>query len=303
MSTNFLCLLVGYEGNPIGYDIFEGNIFEGHTLIPVLKKFESRFSLGKPIVIADSGLLSKSNISLLEENGYEYILGGRGRNESKEIQSKILSLSLSNGESAIIKKSSTQRIIVSYSEKRAYKDLENRKRGLNKLEKRIHSGKLTKSSINNRGYNKYLQMRGEILIEIDYDKFKLDARWDGIKTFVTNSKLKSNDVIDNYKQLWFIERAFRMNKTDLRIRPIYHRLRNRIEAHICISFTAYTILLELERILKANKSTITLKQAEELTKRMYQIDLLLPSSGKKRQYPLVMDERQRELYTLVIKNT
>jgi Transposase len=299
----FLGLLVGYEGNPIGYDIFEGNIFEGHTLIPVLKKFESRFSLGKPIVVADSGLLSKSNISLLEENGYEYILGGRGRNESKEIQSKILSLSLSNGESAIIKKSSTQRIIVSYSEKRAYKDLENRKRGLNKLEKRIHSGKLTKSSINNRGYNKYLQMRGEILIEIDYDKFKLDARWDGIKTFVTNSKLKSEDVIDNYKQLWFIERAFRMNKTDLRIRPIYHRLRNRIEAHICISFTAYTILLELERILKANKSTITLKQAEELTKRMYQIELLLPSSGKKRHYPLVMDDRQRELYTIILKNT
>ncbi len=65
----FLGLLVGYGGNPIGYDIFEGNIFEGHTLIPVLEKFEKRFSLSKPIVIADSGLLSKSNIQLLEEKG------------------------------------------------------------------------------------------------------------------------------------------------------------------------------------------------------------------------------------------
>jgi len=299
----YLGLLVGYGGNPIGYDIFEGNIFEGHTLIPVLKKFECRFSLNKPIVIADSGLLSKSNIALLEENGYEYILGGRGRNESKEVQSQILSLSLENGESAIINKSATQRIIVSFSDKRARKDLENRKRGLRKLEKRVLSGKLTKAAINNRGYNKYLQMQGDVLIQIDYDKFNADSRWDGIKTFVTNSKLKADIIIDNYRQLWFIERAFRMNKTDLRIRPIYHRLRNRIEAHICISFTAYTILLELERILKENKSTITLKQAEELTKRMYQIEILIPSSGKRRQYPLKMDEKQRELYTLIVKNT
>ena len=79
----FLGLLEGYEGNPIGYDIFEGNIFESHTLIPVLQKFEKRFSLKKPIVIADSGLLSKSNIRLLEESQYHYILGGRPRNESE----------------------------------------------------------------------------------------------------------------------------------------------------------------------------------------------------------------------------
>ena len=73
-----------------------------------------------------------------------------------------------------------------------------------------------------------------------------------------------------------------MNKTDLRIRPIYHRLRNRIEAHICISFVAYSILLELERILKRNQSQLSLKQAEELTKRMYQIKIVLPSSGKEK---------------------
>ncbi|WP_203558741.1 IS1634 family transposase [Bacteroides sp. 51] len=299
----FLGLLVGAGGNPIGYDLFEGNIFEGHTLIPTLEKFEHRFSLKKPIVIADAGLLSKANIVLLEESGYKYILGGRHKNESNEIQTQILNLSLKNGECAVIKKSKNQRIIVSLSEKRAYKDQENRQRGLRKLEKRIGSGKLTKASINNRGYNKYLRMEGDVRIEIDYEKFEGDARWDGIKTFVTNSRLKAQEIIDNYRQLWFIERAFRMNKTDLRIRPIYHRLRNRIEAHICISFTAYTIMLELERILKNNKSEITLKQAGELTKRMYQINVMLPSSGKMRQYPLAMDEKQTELYKLVLKNS
>ena len=299
----FLGLLVGYEGNPIGYDIFEGNIFEGHTLIPVLQKFEKRFSLKKPIVIADSGLLSKSNIRLLEENHYQYILGGRPRNESEEIKQQILSLSLSNGESAMLKKSETQRIVISYSDKRAAKDLANRSRGLKRLEKQIKGNKLTKSNINNKGYNKYLTMLGDVTIEIDYRKFHADAQWDGIKTFVTNTNLKSDKVIENYRHLWFIERAFRMNKTDLRIRPIYHRLRNRIEAHICISFVAYSILLELERILKRNQSQLSLKQAEELTKRMYQIKIVLPSSGKEKLFPLNMDEKQRELYSLILKNS
>lgn len=71
----FLALLVTSGGNPIGYEIFEGNIFEGHTIIPVLQKMAARFSLGKPIVIADAGLLSKDNVTALEQNGYKYILG------------------------------------------------------------------------------------------------------------------------------------------------------------------------------------------------------------------------------------
>ncbi|WP_239063757.1 transposase [Bacteroides sp. 51] len=171
------------------------------------------------------------------------------------------------------------------------------------MEKKISSGKLTKSNINNKGYNKYLKMEGEVLIKVDYEKYYADAKWDGLKTFITNTKLSSDKVIENYAHLWFIERAFRMNKTDLRIRPIYHRLRNRIEAHICISFTAYSILLELERILKDCKSRISLKHAAELTKRMYQINIMLPSSGKTKQYLLNMDKEQKELYAIILKNS
>ena len=73
-----------------------------------------------------------------------------------------------------------------------------------------------------------------------------------------------------------------MNKTDLMIRPIYHRLKNRIEGHICICFTAYTIMLELERVLKKSKSEITFYQAQELTKNMYQLTCQLPKSKKNR---------------------
>ena len=65
------------------------------------------------------------------------------------------------------------------------------------------------------------------------DVYKRQA-WDGLKGYITNTKIPDKQVIENYKNLWHIEKAFRMSKTDLRIRPIYHRLRHRIEAHICI---------------------------------------------------------------------
>ena len=85
----FIGLLVGTGGYAIGYDIYEGNTYEGHTLIPFLEKASKKFNLKKPIVIADAGLLSKENIKALEEKGYEYILGARLKNENDKIKVSI----------------------------------------------------------------------------------------------------------------------------------------------------------------------------------------------------------------------
>jgi len=298
----FLGLLVALGGYAIGYDIFEGNTYEGHTLIPFLEKISKKFNLEKPVVIADSGLLSKSNITALEGKKYEYILGARIKNETEKVKAKILSRQYFDGDTISIELPDDKRLIINYSDKRAAKDAYNRQRGLKRLEKRIKSGKLTKSNINNRGYNKYLKLDGEISIEIDYNKFNQDQQWDGLKGYITNTKLNNKEVIENYQNLWHIERAFRMSKTDLRIRPIYHHLRDRIEAHICISFTAYTIYKELQRVLYQEKSTLSIKKAAELTHNMYQITYQLPESKQIKQKLLGMDEQQRELYEIVLKN-
>lgn len=297
----FLGLLVGQGGNPVGYELFEGNIFEGNTFIPVLQHMEQRFNLGKPVVIADSGLLSKKNISALEANGYQYILGARPKNESDAIKQKILAFDLKDGQVRVIKKAETTRLVLSKTNKRMVKDFHNRKRGLERLTKRLNSGKLTKSNINNKGYNKYLKMAGEITISIDLEKFNADAAWDGIKGYLTNTVIPAKDVIANYRNLWYIERAFRMNKMDLRVRPIYHRLYNRIEAHICICFTAYTIMLELERLLKARKSGLSLKRAQEITHNMYQINYQLPNTKETKNQKLKMDREQQELFDIIMK--
>jgi transposase len=298
----FIGLLVGIGGYAIGYDIFEGNTYEGHTLIPFLEKIGQKFNLEKPVVIADSGLLSRSNIEALVQNGYKYILGARIKNESEPIKSQILTAGFIDGTVHSFEKDGNQKLIVGYSNVRARKDQYNRERGLKRLEKRIKSGKLTKSNINNRGYNKYLKLEGEVTIDIDYEKFNKDTVWDGLKGYITNTQLSGKDVIENYSNLWHIEKAFRMSKTDLRIRPIYHRLKHRIEAHICISFTAYCVYKELERVLSRQKSELSIKKAAELTHNMYQITYTLPDSKQTKSRLLQMDEEQLELHQIICEN-
>lgn len=275
-----LGLLVSSGGYPLAYEIFEGNKFEGHTMLPVVDAFKERFRLNELIIVADAGLLSKDNIKQLETGGYKYILGGRIKNEPLHIQKQILASKLGHGQSVCLQKDETSRIIVSYSEKRAQKDAHNRQRGLEKLQKQITSGRLTKANINNRGYNKYLKMEGSIAISIDKNKFEADAIWDGLKGYVTNTDLTKDAVIEHYGELWKIEKAFRISKSDLQIRPIFHRLPRRIEAHICIAFCAYKVYKELERQLIEKQSDLSVEKAIDIAKTIYKVSIKTHLSDK-----------------------
>jgi transposase len=292
-------LLVSNYGYPIGYQIFEGNTSETKTLIPVLESFQRKFNIGKPIVIADAALLSQKNINALNENQYEYILGGRIKNETEEIKTKIIALDVKEDKPKELK-SNNGRLIISYSSKRAYNDKKNRDKGLKRLEKRVASGKLNKDHINNRGYNKYLTLTGEIKVTIDYEKYNSDSVWDGLKGYVTNTHLSRKDVIANYSQLWHVEKAFRISKTDLRIRPIYHRIKERIEAHICICFTAYALYKELERLLKLNNIELSPEKAIEQIKEIRQLRYILPKSRQTKTKILQPTEIQKQLLDMKI---
>ena len=256
-----LGLLVSAEAYPLAYHIFEGNRFEGHTMLPVIEEFKRTYGLHKLVVIADSGLLSRQNIEQLMIQGQEFILGARIKNEGADIRQRILALPLKNGESAMIEKQDGTHLVVSYSAARGKKDQSNRERGIQKLERQIKKGRLTKANINNRGYNKYLRLEGELNVSIDYEKFHDDKKWDGLKGYITNTTLTKEQIIENYGHLWKIEKAFRVSKHDLKIRPIYHRVQRRIEAHICIAFVAYKVFKELERQLKAKNSTLSPEKA------------------------------------------
>lgn len=293
-----LGLLVSVDGYPLAYEIFEGNKFEGHTMLPVLESFKGKYQLERLVIIADSGLLSNDNIEDLQKKGYEFILGARVKNENTVIKKKILALQLKNGESETISKDDNLNLLISYSESRAKKDKANRERGLKKLEKQIKSGKLTKANINNRGYNKYLKLEGEINITINQEKFNEDQKWDGLKGYLTNTKLTKQEIINNYKHLWKIEKAFRISKTDLKIRPIYHRLQRRIEAHICISFVAYKLYKELERQLKEKKSLLSPEKAIDIAKTIYSVKVVTPNTQEIITRTLYLTQEQKSLANL-----
>ncbi len=292
-----LGLLVSKNGYPLAYEIFEGNKFEGHTMLPVVQAFKNKYKLNQLIIIADSGLLSNNNIEELQKQGYEFILGARIKNESKRVKEKILSLRLKNGESTLIKKDKLK-LIVTYSDDRAKKDRYNREKGLHRLEKQIRKGRLSKANINNRGYNKFLKLNGEITVSIDREKIDQDSRWDGLKGYLSNASLSKDQIIENYQHLWQIEKAFRIAKTDLKIRPIYHRLQRRIEAHICISFAAYKLYKELERQLQLKKAKISAMAAIEIAENIMEITIRLPQSGKLKKKTLLMTEEQKYLSSI-----
>lgn len=299
-----LGLLVGEKGYPIGYDIFEGNTFEGKTLLPVLKRIQTRYGFGKPTVVADAAMLSKENLDALNRAKFPFIVAARLRNEPEEMRQRILSScqGLGNGQSVDLAQERGGRLIVSYSTQRAKKDRHNRERGLQRLRKRIGSGRMTKEQLNNRGYNKFLKLTGKIDVEIDEQKVLEATRWDGLKGYVTNTDLTPSEVIANYGHLWQIERAFRISKTDLRIRPMYHRRRRRIEAHVLVAFVAYTIYKELERRLQERKIPISAKRAAELTHTMYEMSFRYPEDPVDQRILLKMDSEQQTLFDLLHRN-
>ena len=296
-----LGLLVGSGGWPIGYRIYEGNTFEGKTLLPALNEVAQQYNVGRPVVVADAAMLSKTNLDALDDAKYPYVVAARLRNETDAMQQEILrrAAGLQNGQHVEFDSSPGHRLIVSYSDKRARKDAHNRKRGLARLRKRVGSGKMTKEKLNNRGYNKFLKLTGEVLIEIDESKIEQAARWDGLKGYLTNTGLPADAIIENYGQLWRIERAFRISKTDLRIRPMYHYRRRRIEAHVLVAFVAYTIYRELEYRLALAGIAMTPKRAAELSETMYELTFQLPSDPRKHRKLLKMDTEQQRLYDLL----
>jgi transposase len=291
-----LGLLVSKDAYPLAYDIFEGNKYEGDTFLPILEGFRKKYGFKKLTVVADAGLLSNKNVEELIKKGYEFILGARIKNEKESVKKEILKLDFEKDKSKLIKKDELN-LIVTYSQDRAKKDRYNRERGVKRLEKQLTSGKLTKSSINNKGYNKFLKMEGEVTLAIDENKIEQDSKWDGLKGYLTNSNMTKEEVLENYRHLWQIEKAFRVAKNELKIRPIFHHKKQRIEAHICLNFTAYKVYKELERILKIKKTGLSPEKVIEIIQNIHEICLITPNSEIIRK-TIIITEEQKQLQAI-----
>jgi len=308
-----LGLFTTLQGYPLSYEVYEGNKYEGHTLVDILKKFQTKFNIEtKPIVVADRGMLNNDNIAYLENNDYKYILAAKIKNIPNDLKEQISNLTfLNDGTIHTIKLNkeiaykdnndikqtlqTKQRLVLTHSSKRAKKDKYTRDKALEKIQDKL-SKNITKSDLKLSYYAKYLDIdhKCDIKYKLNPTKILNDEKLDGIKGFITNDfTLKPNDVIEHYQNQYDVEKAFRISKTDLKIRPIYHRLETRIKAHILISFISYAVYKEFERKIKLSNLDIKFKLTFDYIKTMYGYKTLFGVE------PLEMDEIQKQIYDAV----
>jgi transposase len=280
-SQVVLGLLISEGGYPLSYSLFNGSQYEGFTMIPMIDDFRQRFSLGEDfVVVADSGLMTGANVELLRKADYKYVLGARIKSESAEVKRWVLAQEKKDNCSHEYRRGNGERLILSYSDARAKKDAYNREHGIARLKKTCKSGKLTKQQVNRRGYNKFLEISKEVEVSISEDKIAEDSKWDGLKGYITNTELSADTVISEYHGLWVVERAFRISKGSLDMRPMFHFTERRIEAHVCICFIAYKIYKELERIIKIKKIGMSVAKVLDAAKTITTLRVNMPENGK-----------------------
>jgi transposase len=296
-----LGLLVSKDGYPLSYSVFNGSQYEGRTMLPIVEDFVQRFDLEEFIVVADSGLMNRKNIAMLESGGYKYIVGARIKNEEDDIKQWILSLEKRDGEFNETNKSDA-RLIVGYSQSRAKKDGYNREKGVERLKKAYKSGNINKENINKRGYNKFLEISDNVKVTINQDKINDDQKWDGLKGYITNTILSAADVYEQYRALWVIERAYRITKGTIEMRPMFHFTPRRIEAHVCICFVAYKVYKELERILKLSNIEMSVDKVLNIAKTITTIKINMPVSGNTMTKTMLLTPKHKSIAVLFEEN-
>jgi transposase len=228
-------LIVAKDGFPISYEVFKGNTFEGNTFLPCILAFKKKHDIGQITVVADSAMISKQNLDKLLESGLNYIIASRLANLKESSINRINhEIKRIDGHSVRI-----DNLVVDYSSKRYRKDKA-------ELDKQIEKAKLNLNARTEKVSNiKYLK-NDKIARYLNQELIDKNTKLLGLKGYATNLKNENKEIVDYYHNLVIIEHAFRIAKSDLEARPIYHHKEESIKNHMLICFMALTIAVYLE---------------------------------------------------------
>ena len=231
-------LLVDQSGFPLGVQSFEGNKAETATILPVIEEFRNQHKIKDITVVADAAMLSAKNLQTLSEAGYHYIVGSRLYKIPYDIAEYQKGSALVDNQ-IITEQREGFRIVYQYRQKRASLDLRNIEKQIEKAQKIISGQTAAKRA-------KFLTVKTKekILNQAMVDKAQALA---GIKGYVTNLDVPDEQIISYYHQLFNVEASFRMAKSDLKARPIFHRKRDAIEAHLTVIFVAMALARTIEK--------------------------------------------------------
>lgn len=316
-----LALATTPDGLPLWYETYPGKTWEGGTLKDFVSHWKKNsVGIDKGVVAADSAMFSKANLSELKESGLHYALGAPLKKlptlERKQVLDrsgyKSLKRCSENDEKPetmeyrVIQRPDGTLLLVTWSSARAEKNARDRERLLERTLKKLEGrGKVRGASIlGNRGTLKYLKLlEGQEANEyiLDEEKIADDAQWDGLRGVITDlpvrNEREASEVLSHYHSLWRIEESFRINKSDLKIRPIYHWTQSRIEAHILLCYLVFACLRYLQRrVLIQQKEKMS---AKALMKAILDIDSNIfrdLTSGKAYRLPKHLSPLSKKLY-------
>jgi transposase len=274
-------MIIDSQGLPVGYELFKGNTFDGKTMLGALANIKKRYGINRVIIVADRGLNSKGNLNLIKEAGYGYVMASKVKGSVKEFQERILydtdftDIADNDGnltlrykiiehENVFMDDKQTlhrlqENMVVSYSPKRAKKDAADRERLVEKAKKLLENPAQIKSS-NKRGGKKYLDpvKPDQTAYQLAMDKIEQDAKFDGYYAIQTSEKTMSAlEIMEAYHTLWKIEESFRIMKSTLEVRPVFHWSKKRIEGHFVVCFLAFLMERKMELLLHSSDSKST----------------------------------------------
>jgi len=237
-------LLVDEKGFPLGISSFEGNKAETKTMLPVLKEFREQCKVDELTVVADAAMMSGENLDLLEAEGFKFIIGSRlsktpyeieeyRRNKNETLSDGQIFETLKEFTNKVSGKKTFRQVVYQYKQKRAELDLRNIEKQIRKAQWQLEKNELIRKS-------RFLSIK-KAKKEINHELIEEARRKAGIKGYVTNLNCDAQIVINGYHNLFQVEKSFRMSKSDLKARPIFHRLRDSIEAHLTVCFAALGI--------------------------------------------------------------
>jgi transposase len=250
-------LLIDKNKMPIGFEIFNGKQFEGHTFENAITRLKTKFNIGKVIVVADSGMMSKKNIGLFDTASiaeqYEYIVGDRLKSLPHSIKTYLIektnyTTTLAEEQDNPIKlcviKQDNKTIIGTWSAKRAAKDRYEREQKIKKAEQLLKNP----AQLKKKPTNYYLKTTDKINYQIDTQRIKEDEKFDGYKAISTNTTtISTEQVLEQYSYLYQIEHSFRTFKSFLETRPMFHWTDERIKGHLVMCYISFVLLRYIQQ--------------------------------------------------------
>ncbi|MFN8254235.1 MAG: IS1634 family transposase [Bacteroidales bacterium] len=284
-------LLIDQNKQPVGYEVYQGKQYEGHTFTDALGRLKEKYQIEKVICVADTGMMNQDNILEVGQNGYEFIFGERLKNLEQGIQNEILNREYyqiltmddvdSNDKIEIqyyVTGYKNRKLITTYSTKRAAKDKAEREEKVKKAQAFINNP----SALAKKARTYFLKKEGKDQYSLDLEKIQKSERFDGFLCIATNNQeLSVQEILQAYKQLYKVEHSFRSFKSFLETRPMFHWTEARILGHLALCYISFTLLNYLQLQLKTKA---TPQSENQIRKSLVKMQMSLVAQNGKEYY-------------------